>query len=105
MEEQVGIETTMAPKTEVEISLFGRGSDPPTKGKLLQCESQDFCMLSPEAFPEDAILYLKFSEAMEGPNGLRDETLGRIRWVRYADADDYPYEIGVEQFSFTGIGE
>jgi hypothetical protein len=105
MEQQVGTETTVAPKTGVEISLFGRGSDPPAKGKLLECGTHDFCMLSPEAFPEDSILYLKFSEAMEGPNGLRKETLGRIRWIRYADRPGYPYEIGVEQFSFTGIGK
>jgi hypothetical protein len=106
MEQQVGIETSMAPKIGVEISMFGRGNEPPTKGQLLECGSHDFCMLSPEAFPEDSILYLKFSEAMEGPNGLRNETLGRIRWIRYANnKEGYPYEIGVEQFSFNGIGQ
>lgn len=103
MEHQVNTEM-VEPIIGVEISMFGRGNEPPTKGKLLECGSQDFCMLSPETFPEDSILYLKFSEAMEGPNGLRNETLGRIRWVRYADREGFPYEIGVEQFSFTGGG-
>lgn len=89
---------------EVNISIFGKEADPPVKGRLLERGSGDFCILSPEPLPADALLHLQFSEAMEGPNGLRNETFGRICRVRYAGRKRFPYEIGVEPYRFPAAG-
>lgn len=95
----------------MEISLFGCGGHRRSDAKLLNYGRDGICFLSRQAFPTDAIVFLRIkgkhpvkkNEAGVEEEAPRNGTLAKIRWVRPAEENGFPFRIGAVYYPLSEV--
>jgi len=94
----------------MEISLFGCGDHRRTDAQLCNYGDKGVCVLSHQVFPHDAIVFLRVkglnpthSKESGGPDSPRNGALGKIRWIRFADENEFPYKMGIQYYPLSEV--
>ena len=94
----------------MEISLFGCGDHRRTDAQLCNYGDKGVCVLSHQVFPHDAIVFLRVkglnpthSKESGGSDSPRNGALGKIRWIRFADENEFPYKMGIQYYPLSEV--